>query len=75
MTPEQRERFENRKGFETVSIRSFEKNGSEVVRVSSLNQSRALVIEVWARKTSQNAVKAFKRTFLHVVPQEELRSS
>ena len=62
MTRGQRNRFENRKTFQTVGIRSFTKGDTELVRVVAIdNKTGKLNIEFWTRKITQLADKAFKR--------------
>lgn len=60
MTRGQRNRFEGRKTFQTISIRSLEKNGTELVRVVAVNKGKRF-IEFWSRKASEFSDKAFKK--------------
>ena len=60
MTEGQKTRLMGRKTFQAISIRSFEKNGMEIVRVASMGKV-GLVIEFWTRKVSELSDKAFKR--------------
>ncbi len=67
MTREQRNRIENRTSVTTLTVRSFQKNDTELVRVVTVDKKKNVNIEFWVRKVTQLADKAFKRQTVHSV--------